>query len=116
VLEELKLLLITKIGGNQVSDKVYSIEEIKEIVVPICKKYSLKQLFLFGSYARESANHESDIDLLVDTDKRLDLETYGELEDELVDTLEKDVDIVFIKYINPYMYESILSEAVSLYE
>ena len=98
------------------SDKVYSIEEIKAIVVPICKKFFVKQLFLFGSYAKQSANHESDIDLLLDTEQRLDLETYGELEDELTDSLEKDVDIVFIKYINPHMYESIVSEAVSLYE
>ena len=81
------------------SDKVYSIEEIKAIVVPICKKFFVKQLFLFGSYAKQSANHESDIDLLLDTEQRLDLETYGELEDELTDSLEKDVDIVFIKYI-----------------
>ncbi|MBP3284940.1 MAG: nucleotidyltransferase domain-containing protein [Clostridia bacterium] len=98
------------------SDKIYSIEEIKEIVVPICKKFFVKQLFLFGSYARKAANNQSDIDLLVDTEQRLDLETYRELEDELADSLEKDVDIVFIKYINPYMYESIVSEAVSLYE
>jgi len=99
-----------------VNNKVYSIEEIKEIVVPICKKFFIKQLFLFGSYAKKSADSDSDIDLLLDTEKRLDLETYGELEDELSNTLNKDVDIVFIKYINPYMYESIISEAVSLYE
>ena len=98
------------------NDKIYSIEEIKEIVVPICKKFSLKQIFLFGSYAKKMANTESDIDLLIDSDKKLDLETYGDLEDELIDSLDKDVDIVFIKYINPYMYESILSEAVSLYD
>ena len=47
------------------SDKVYSIEEIKAIVVPICKKFFVKQLFLFGSYAKVTNHEDSDIDVAI---------------------------------------------------
>lgn len=47
---------------------VYSIEQIRDIVAPIAKKYNLKAVYLFGSYARGEATESSDIDLVIDTD------------------------------------------------
>ncbi len=46
---------------------VYSIEQIRDIVAPIAKKYNLKAVYLFGSYARGAATEHSDIDLIIDT-------------------------------------------------
>ena len=47
-------------------DKVYTIEEIKAKAVPIAKKYGVKRLSLFGSYARGEADAGSDLDFLYD--------------------------------------------------
>lgn len=47
---------------------VYSIEQIRDIVAPIARKYNMKAVYLFGSYARGEATEHSDIDLIIDTD------------------------------------------------
>ena len=46
---------------------IYTLEQIRDAVAPIAKKYQIPAVYLFGSYARGTATEESDIDLLVDT-------------------------------------------------
>ena len=46
---------------------VYTIEEIKNLVAPIIRKYNIPAMFLFGSYARGKADENSELDFLVDT-------------------------------------------------
>ena len=64
---------------------VYTADEIKSIITPVAVKYKLKAVYLFGSYARGTANDDSDIDLLIDTtDTDLDtLFKLGALYDEI---------------------------------
>ncbi len=50
-------------------DKVYTIDEIREKAVPIAKKYGVKRLSLFGSYARGEADAQSDVDFLYDAEE-----------------------------------------------
>ena len=50
-------------------DKVYTLEEIRAKAVPIAKKYGVKKLSLFGSYARGEADSQSDLDFLYDSGK-----------------------------------------------
>ena len=45
---------------------IYTIDEIKRRIEPVAKEYGVKQVYLFGSYARGEATEESDVDLLVD--------------------------------------------------
>ena len=77
---------------------VYTIDEIKNIITPIAKKYKLKAVYIFGSYARGTANESSDIDLLIDT-SGTDIDTLfklGELYSELSDVLCKEVDLITV--------------------
>ncbi len=68
---------------------VYTISEIQAIITPIAKKFGLKAVYLFGSYARGTATDSSDVDLLIDTEgtaikSLLDLAAvYCELEEAL---------------------------------
>ena len=48
-------------------DKVYTLDEIKAKAIPIAKKYGVKRLSLFGSYARGEADAQSDLDFLYDS-------------------------------------------------
>ncbi|MDE7362939.1 MAG: nucleotidyltransferase domain-containing protein [Oscillospiraceae bacterium] len=72
---------------------VYSFEEIADRVRPVAKKYGLKSVYLFGSYARGDANDDSDVDLLVDAENVHGLRFFG-MYDDFCTALEKEVDMV----------------------
>lgn len=80
------------------NDKIYSIEEIKSIVIPIAEKYHLKAVYLFGSYARGTANASSDIDLILDTSgtEIHSLFCLGEVYNELANAFDKSVDMLTV--------------------
>ena len=77
---------------------VYTVEEIKELVAPIAKKYGLKAVYLFGSYARGTAGHASDIDLLIDTSGTgiKSLFSLAAVYCELEEALGKSVDLITV--------------------
>lgn len=56
-----------KILREEKGDKVYTLEEIRAKAIPIAKKYGVKRLSLFGSYARGEADAQSDLDFLYDS-------------------------------------------------
>ena len=41
-----------------------TIAQIKKAVTPICERYGVKKMWLFGSYARGEADEKSDVDLV----------------------------------------------------
>ena len=47
------------------TDRIYSVDEIKRVVAPIAQHYGVDRVFLFGSYARGEATSDSDLDLRV---------------------------------------------------
>jgi hypothetical protein len=81
---------------------VYSIEYIQAAVAPIAKKYGLKAVYLFGSYARGTATDSSDIDLIIDTTgtqikSLLDLASvYCDFEE----ALSKPIDLITLSSLN----------------
>jgi len=75
------------------SDKIYSISEIKDVVTPIATKYEVERVFLFGSYARGEASEFSDLDLMIDKGKIRGLKFAGMLGD-LQNEFGKNVDLL----------------------
>ena len=67
---------------------MYTIEEIKEKITPIVRDYGINSISLFGSYAKGTANENSDIDLVMDKGKLTGLIEYV----SLVNALEKEFD------------------------
>ena len=86
-------------SSEYMADEVYSIEEIRRIVVPIAIKYDVNRVFLFGSYVRGEANSASDIDFVIDKGRLRGLQLAGMLGD-LQENLNKDVDLLTISGIN----------------
>ena len=72
---------------------IYTIDEIKERIKPIVKKYNIQTVYLFGSYARGDATEESDVDLLVNYDNVPGIKFYALYED-LEEALEKKIDLI----------------------
>lgn len=100
------------------SEKVYTIEEIREILKEILKKFEVKKATLFGSYAKNMATPNSDIDLVIDSEgKLLNIYFYGLLED-LIQGLQKNVDLFEITEIqkDSKIYNDIKNEGVVIYE
>ena len=58
--------VVKKIINEEKGNKVYTIEEIKAKAIPIAKRYGVKKLSLFGSYARGEANSKIDLDFIYD--------------------------------------------------
>lgn len=53
------------------SEKVYTIEEIKNILTKTLENMPVYSVILFGSYAKNSANKNSDLDFVIDTRETL---------------------------------------------
>lgn len=67
------------------------------------QKYHLSKLALFGSYARDDAKKDSDIDILYELESsyKLSLDKYLEFLNELESNLHTKVDLVREKKMNP---------------
>ena len=42
------------------NDKVFTLEDIVNLVKPVAIKYGVKEIYLFGSYARGEADRDSE--------------------------------------------------------
>lgn len=92
-----------------------TVDNIKTIVSKICKKYGVKNAYLFGSYAKNEATEHSDVDLLID---KGDVKTYRDffhLCEDLEAELGTNVDLLTEKSISPRFFDIIKDERVLLY-
>ena len=93
-------------------------EEIEKILVEhkaeLCRKYSIKEIGIFGSYARGEQGEKSDVDILVDFDVLPDLFKFCEIERVLEEILGVKVDLIEKKSIKPRIKERILNEVIAI--
>jgi predicted nucleotidyltransferase len=77
----------------------------------------VKKAYLFGSYSRNEANRNSDIDILVELDhsKPIGMQ-YFTYADQLQSLLKKKVDIVSDEGLSKYIKPFIDQEKVLIYE
>ena len=92
-----------------------TIQAIKERVAPICKKYAIERLYLFGSYARNEATEDSDVDLRVDRGALTGFK-YGGFYGDIQRALGVATDILTTEQLKTDFLNGIRSEEVLLYE
>lgn len=94
------------------NDKIFTITDIKALVKPIAEKYNVDEIYLFGSYARNEANQNSDLDFLVFGGRNFKLTMIFSLAEELRAILNKNVDVFEINEINQdsEFYKTIMKE------
>lgn len=93
-----------------------SIDQIKERLNPIFKNYQIEKAMLFGSVARGEDTPSSDIDILISSKAVFDLDKLCDFEESIEKAVGRNVDIVFADYINPYMKDTIMGEAIDIYD
>jgi uncharacterized protein len=77
----------------------------------------VKKAYLFGSYSRNEADADSDIDILVELDHSMPIGMrFFTYRDELQELLKKKVDIVSYEGISKYIKPAIDKEKVLIYE
>lgn len=74
------------------SEKIYTIEEIKNILNEILREEPVYQVILFGSYAKKKATKKSDIDLIIDTKSKLKGFSLLRLICQIQEKLQKEID------------------------
>jgi predicted nucleotidyltransferase len=104
--------LAPAIGDEMVSQDVMDIltrskEELK-------KRYGVNSLALFGSAARGTARHDSDIDVLVDFDGPATSERYFGVQFYLEDLLGKSVDLVTERALRPELKSHIERDRINV--
>ena len=95
------------------------IDEIREVVAPLCREHGVRRLDAFGSTARGSASATSDVDLLVEfvEPDRSPAKRFFGLLHGLEDLLGRPVDLLTPSGLrNPYFRARALSERVPVYE
>lgn len=98
------------------SEQVYTRDEIIGVILPLLKKYRAEGAILFGSYARQEADAQSDIDLVVIGGSRFDPTDVFSLADDLHRLTGKQVDVYEQREINAgtEFYNAVFSEGVQI--
>ncbi|HMS25289.1 MAG TPA: nucleotidyltransferase domain-containing protein [Acidimicrobiia bacterium] len=88
----------------------------KEQLRTVCEKYSVIELRIFGSYARGTADQESDVDILY---RFKDIRTLGwsffDFCDELETIFNRKVDVVPLDFVPDEYVDIMITPSVELY-
>ncbi|RCR66446.1 nucleotidyltransferase family protein [Larkinella punicea] len=72
--------------------------------------------YLFGSQARGESQPESDIDILVELDDRVDIFQFANMKIQLENLLKQEVDLVSAGGLSPYIQPFIDRDKLLIYE
>jgi predicted nucleotidyltransferase len=99
---------------HTMSEKDAIIARLRAALPDLRQRWPIRSLALFGSMARDEATAESDLDVLVDFDKPIDMFAFLALEDELARLAGRRVDLVSRAALKRHIGQRILAEAVPL--
>jgi uncharacterized protein len=92
-------------SAKQIQDQLSTLKPI------LMKRFYVSSIGLFGSYARNEQNEDSDIDIIVDFSRPIGIE-FIDLAEFLEDNLKAKIDLVSLKGIKPKYLAAIKSEIV----
>jgi Predicted nucleotidyltransferases len=90
------------------------IDDYKQTIVPILIKNDVDKAGIFGSFARNEAREDSDIDILVHFKNRKSLFDLARLELELEKESHRKIEVITYDSISPLIKERILKEEVKI--
>ena len=87
---------------------------ISRTIVKTLKSHGIKKAGIFGSYARGEQRKGSDVDILVQPTKDMNLLGFVHVKHELEDRLKMKVDLVRYRGIHPLLKKQIMKEQVKI--
>lgn len=96
-------------------ERILGINEIRNTVAELGRQYGAEKIYLFGSYARGEADHDSDIDLRIDKGKIRGLFALSGFRLALEDQLGTKVDLLTSDSLDRSFLDRIRGEEVLLY-
>ena len=96
------------------SEKDVIIGRLRAALPDLRQRWPIQSLALFGSVVRDEARAESDLDVLVEFDRPIDLFAFLALEEELAGLSGRRVDLVSRAALRRHIGRRILAEAVLL--
>lgn len=98
------------------SKRVYTRQELQNMICPLVKKYNAADALLFGSYARNEATLDSDIDVIIIGGKHFDRLNIFALAQELYEVSGKNVDVYELSElkVGSPLYNNVMREGVKL--
>ena len=97
------------------NEKIYTVDEIRTIVIPIARRHGVAALYLFGSYAKGEATSDSDIDFLVDGGEIRSLYQLAAFRLDLEEALGKPVDLLTLGHNDQVFIRRIRKDEVKIY-
>ena len=95
--------------------RVLELDEIRNAVCDLGRRYGLQRAYLFGSYARGEATPESDVDIRIDKGNLRGLFALSGLRLALVERLEREVDLLTTDSLDANFLARIQREEIRLY-
>lgn len=80
--------------------KIYSIEDIKNIIYEILIHTEVEKAILFGSYAKNEQTENSDIDILLDSNGKIKGLKFYAIIEMIREKFDKDVDVIEKSEVN----------------
>ena len=80
---------------DDIEPNILTIKQIKDRIRPVMEKHGIRDVYLFGSYARGEATNKSDVDIYCEPGDVQTLIDEVTVEEELAAALGKDVDVLF---------------------
>ena len=81
--------------------KIYTLEEISQILTPIFEKTGVVRAIVFGSYAKDTAAADSDIDIVVEVEGWVDDLDFCGISVDVSDALGKRIDFLSLSDLLP---------------
>lgn len=100
-------------------DKIYSIMEIQKLVTPVAEEYGVQRVILFGSYAKNEATPESDLDFLISKGMLCKYQDYVAFFEKLERIFGKSIDLITtssLESCSVRFQKNIDEEGIVLYE
>lgn len=85
---------------------------LKQSIPQLRESYSVRRLGVFGSVARGDSTQTSDVDVLVEFAQPIGLFKLIEFENRLEMLLKRDVDVVTVNALKPFIKDVVLRETV----
>ncbi|MFY9973400.1 MAG: nucleotidyltransferase family protein [Chromatiaceae bacterium] len=85
-----------------------------EVIREAARRHRIRTVRVFGSMARDDANADSDVDLLVELDQGAGLLDQVEFKDELEQRWSRKVDVVTPAALHWYIRDQVIREAQPL--